>query len=234
MIKIKNNNRYNRYNKYSYINNNKYFINRRNYKELLLIDLALAIVAVALFIVSTIMISNIQRLNKRVNLLNAEVNLLSDEYVVLSRDVQDTRTELINLENDTVRISTIEEILEEETSNRWNIKLTEEERELLAKIVYLEAGNQSQEGQMAVVEVIFNRMIDENYQGTLEEVLSTPGQFSTWENRHISNPTEEIYESIDMVLNGQSDILSYEVLYFATTANGRTIVKEIEDHVFCK
>ena len=49
---------------------------------------------------------------------------------------------------------------QEETinTNRWNISLTQEDIDLLAKIVWLEARGEPVEGQKAVVEVVFNRM----------------------------------------------------------------------------
>ena len=40
-----------------------------------------------------------------------------------------------------------------------NIEMTEEELNELAAVVFLEAGNQSAEGQQAVVEVVFNRVL---------------------------------------------------------------------------
>ena len=45
-------------------------------------------------------------------------------------------------------------------SNRWGISLSSDERDLLAKIVWLEARGEGQIGQEAVIEIIFNRMVD--------------------------------------------------------------------------
>ena len=63
--------------------------------------------------------------------------------------------------------------------NRWNITLTQEEIDLLAKIVWLESQGEPTEGQEAVVEVVFNRMASEKYPDTLYDVLSqgNPTQF---------------------------------------------------------
>ena len=56
----------------------------------------------------------------------------------------------------------------------------EEERaeELLASIIFCEAGNQSFTGQVAVGAVVLNRMANEAYPDTMEEVIYQPGQFS--------------------------------------------------------
>ena len=92
--------------------------------------------------------------------------------------------------------------------NRWNITLTQEEIDLLAKIVWLESQGEPTEGQEAVVEVVFNRMASEKYPDTLYDVLSqgNPTQFCSWKNRERANPTEKEYTSIHEVLNGNTHI----------------------------
>lgn len=62
--------------------------------------------------------------------------------------------------------------------------LTEEEIDLICRIVVLEAGNQSIEGQRAAIEVILNRIMSEYYPNTAYEVLSAEGQFTTWGARN--------------------------------------------------
>ena len=129
-----------------------------------------------------------------------------------------------------------ETVIEEQPTNRWEITLTEEEIDLLARIVMLEAGGESDWGKDAVVEVIFNRMYDEDFPNTLEGVLSQKGQFATWKNRNISaaTPTEEVYESIYCVLSGQTDVLPFETVYFSRGGEpGKEIQIVIENHVFC-
>ena len=50
--------------------------------------------------------------------------------------------------------------------NKWNINLTDDEKYLLARIVYFEARGESIEGQEAVVEVIFNRIKSNEFPNT--------------------------------------------------------------------
>lgn len=52
-----------------------------------------------------------------------------------------------------------------------NIEMTDEELAELAAVVFLEAGNQSAEGQQAVVEVVFNRVLHSAFPGTVHDVL---------------------------------------------------------------
>ena len=124
---------------------------------------------------------------------------------------------------------------DESQLNRWGITLTDDEIELLARIVMLEAGGEPDWGKDAVVEVIFNRIYDEDYPDTLEGVLSQKGQFTTWKNRNIeaATPTEEVYESIYYVLNGYTNVFPYETVYFGLTAQNDNVQLTIENHVFC-
>lgn len=119
--------------------------------------------------------------------------------------------------------------------NRWGIELNEEEIDLLAKIVYLEARGECVEGQEAVVEVVFNRMASDLYPDTLYEVLSqtNPVQFTSWKNRDKAEPTEKEYQSIDNVLNGNTNLLRDDTLYFSTFMMTSNLDVQIENHYFC-
>ena len=77
--------------------------------------------------------------------------------------------------------------------------LTEDEKYLIYQITYLEAGNQSLEGQRAVIEVILNRLLSEQYPDTIYDVLSQPGQFVTWKNRNLKSHNEEQVAALQLV-----------------------------------
>lgn len=119
--------------------------------------------------------------------------------------------------------------------NRWNIVLTEEEIDLLACILWLEARGESVEGQEAVVEVIFNRMASERFPDSLYEVLSqkNPVQFCTWKNRESARPTEKEFQSIAYVLDGNTNILRNDTIYFSTKPLTRNLDVVIGGHCFC-
>ncbi len=119
--------------------------------------------------------------------------------------------------------------------NRWNISLTAEEIDLLAKIVWLESCGEPCEGQEAVVEVIFNRMVSDKYPDTLYDVLSqkNPVQFSSWKSRDSAKPTEKEYRSIENVLNGNTTILRNDTLYFSTEPLTSRLDVRIGGHSFC-
>ena len=142
---------------------------------------------------------------------------------------------LYNEESETVEAEVVEEIEEETCKNRWGIQLTEEEIDLLAKILWVEARGESELGQEAVVEVIFNRIVSEEFPDTLYDVLSqkNPTQFASWKLRDKAEPTEKEYASIHAVLEGETSVLKEETIYFATKKLTRNLDVEIGGHYFC-
>lgn len=119
--------------------------------------------------------------------------------------------------------------------NRWGISLTQQEIDLLARIVWLEAGGEPVEGQEAVVEVIFNRIASDLYPDTLYDVLSqkNPVQFCSWKSRESAKPTEKEYRSIEQVLSGNTSILRNDTLYFSRKALTPRLDQRIGGHSFC-
>lgn len=121
------------------------------------------------------------------------------------------------------------------SSNRWGITITPEEREILARIVELECGAEPDIGQQAVIEVVLNRVVDPSYPNTVVGVLSQRRQFSTWKNVNSrrATPTAKDYANIDAVLNGQSNILPFNTVYFSRGAQNKRVQIRIGGHVFC-
>lgn len=110
--------------------------------------------------------------------------------------------------------------------NRWGIALSAEETDLLADIVFLEAGIDSLVGKEAVVETIFNRVNSDSFPGDLYSVLSQKGQFSTWPLLDRAAPGSEEYQAIHDVVYGATYILDPEYVYFSRRkANGYDFIK---------
>lgn len=112
--------------------------------------------------------------------------------------------------------------------------LTDNEKELIARITFREAGNQSEEGQRAVVEVILNRLNSEKWPNTVEGVLSQNRQFSTWagRNRVSEENVDNMLYIIDKV-STEDPVLTEEYVYFNSLKNPtmRDRIK-IQDHWF--
>ena len=108
--------------------------------------------------------------------------------------------------------------------------LTDNEKYLIYQITYLEAGNQSMEGQRAVIEVILNRVLSDKYPDTVEGVLSQSGQFVTWKNRNAKSHNEEQEEALELVFTEQPVLtLDYMMFSMGQLSWGRNYVK-IGDH----
>lgn len=98
-----------------------------------------------------------------------------------------------------------------------SISMTEEEERLLTAIVWGEANNQDMTGQMAVVEVIFNRVLSDRWPNTVYGVLSQAGQFATWKSRNAIRATEMQSDAIAAVMAETYTVLpDTEYVFFAT------------------
>lgn len=113
------------------------------------------------------------------------------------------------------------------------ITVSEDDAVLLEQIIWAEANNQDFKGQKACCEVIFNRVLSDEWPDTIYDVLSQKGQFVTWKSRGKAKPTEVQSDVISEVLRETETVLpDTSYVYFDTKGvNGRDHVK-IQDHVF--
>ena len=114
------------------------------------------------------------------------------------------------------------------------IQLSQEEEELLAKVIWAEARGESLEGQQAVAEVVMNRMVSEKFGGSLRNVVYAAGQFHGVSSSQFrkADPGQAQYQAIARALHGPN-ILPMDVLYFGTVPRNRNIWGDIGGHVFC-
>ena len=177
---------------------------------------------------------SLQYMQEQIMTTQENYTILYNEHQSLSKELQNLKDAYDDLYEVTLSLQE-SQIVAKSTSNRWGITLTDEEIELLARIVMLEAGGEQVLGQEAVVEVIFNRIYREDFPDTLYDVLSQKRQFATWKNRNIkaATPTDEVYASIKNVLSGETHILPYETVYFGLAAENSKKQTVIGNHVFC-
>lgn len=100
-----------------------------------------------------------------------------------------------------------------EVDPQYIYNVAPEERELIARIVYREANTESLKCQKAVASVIINRWQNGTWGDNIEDVIYSPGQFSTASLVDTTTPTNENYEAVDHVLRYGCTIPSY-VMYF--------------------
>ena len=118
------------------------------------------------------------------------------------------------------------------------IDMTDEELEELAEILFLEAGNQSAEGQQAVVEVVFNRVLHSGFPDTVHDVLhqgegTDVPQFSTISLLGTVTPTQAQYDAINEALYGDT-LTDPDVVFFSRGGENDRVWRKIGDHVFCR
>ena len=193
--------------------------------------------ALALVLCLTVTSNQLGDKQSTLGLSNAQVSFTTETESVVTFDRNELRVvTLYNEESESIAKVAADEVINGETKeNRWGIQLTEEEMELLAKILWVEARGESEDGQKAVVEVIFNRMVSEEFPNTLYDVLSqkNPTQFASWKLRHTAEPTENEYAVINAVLAGETSVVSEDTLYFATKKLTRNLDVKIGGHYFC-
>lgn len=125
------------------------------------------------------------------------------------------------------------ELPELESAGRYGaICLTDDEKDKLAQIIWLEARGEPFEGQQAVAEVVFNRMLSPAFPDTLDEVIYQEGQFSTANNIQSAEPTETQYIAINTALSGPN-IVPLEVVFFSQKGENDNVWGIIGGHVFC-
>lgn len=110
-------------------------------------------------------------------------------------------------------------------------EITAEERELLARVVYAESNTESLEGQIAVAQVVLNRVRSESFPDTVSEVIYQERQFSTASILGRVTPNETNYEAVDAAF--ETEVVPYEVLYFSRGAENDRVWGQIGAHVFC-
>jgi hypothetical protein len=91
--------------------------------------------------------------------------------------------------------------------------ITEEERDLMAKIVYLEARGCGSQCQQAVASVILNRLAAGHWGDSIEEVIYFPNAFSPSNMTEECVPDQDAYNAVDFVMVYGPTVPNY-VMYF--------------------
>ena len=106
------------------------------------------------------------------------------------------------------------------------------DKELLASLIFCEAGNQPYEGQVAVGAVVMNRVKSSSYPDTISDVIYQSGQFTPamtgWLDsvRASSGYTESAMQAAEDALAGSNPV--GDCLYFSTGGWGM----QFGDHFF--
>lgn len=113
-----------------------------------------------------------------------------------------------------------------------DIRLTYEEIQLLARMVWVEARGESEEGQQAVAEVVLNRLASGRFPNTLKDVIYADNQFRSVDYLEDAEPAQAQYEAIEHAIYGPY-VLPEDVVHFATYATNKNVWGQIGGHIFC-
>ena len=105
---------------------------------------------------------------------------------------------------------------------------TDNDLYVLSHIISAEAGNCSEDMMLSVGSVVLNRVADDRFPDTIEEVVFQPGQYSpTWNGAYYEEPTEEACEVAKTLLEEGSTIDS-SVVWQSNFPQGNGIYDIIE------
>ena len=124
-----------------------------------------------------------------------------------------------------------------DTQEQINEEIYEGELQLLACLVYAEAGNQDMNGKKLVADVVLNRVDDPRFPGTITDVIYQPMQFSCVNDGGLDkaffNVTDKCFTAVSEEVQNRANS---EILYFTAGGYGKYGVPDFQygDHWFCK
>ena len=167
-----------------------------------------------------------------------EIERNSEQFVKETAQEFETETETQTEPSDSIEEETQTEpsdSIEEETQTELEAetKYTEDDFELLARVIEAEAGGESDYHKLCVGTVVMNRVNSDKYPDTIEGVIYQPGQYQCVTNSHINKePSESSYEAAESILDGRRMFRS-SVVYQAEFIQGK-VVEKVGNTYFCE
>jgi hypothetical protein len=197
-------------------------------------DLALAALAIAIFIGTHAIVDALDR-------QEAQVEKPEPVYVVEVSEPVDMPSPVepkVDVVMAVAEIATVPEVVEQTYS--------EEELEMLALVIYQEAGGDacSDETRLMVGNVVLNRVADDRFPDTIEEVLLQERQYGrlhwtglVWPERASqsveAHAVQRAYDCAERVLEGER-LLPEDVIWQAEFVQGTEVVAQQDGFYFCR
>ena len=175
---------------------------------------------------------------------SGSINATSGE-IAQAQAAADTLGDQLDAQN--AQISVLEAQLAEERrleaaskASVWRdisqVTFADGDRELLAELIYCEAGNQPYEGQLAVGAVVINRVLSGAFPGTVVGVIYQNNQFAPVSDGHLAlalaeqRATAACYQAADAAMSGQTNVA--DCIFFRTPIPQVTPRYTIGAHIF--
>lgn len=113
------------------------------------------------------------------------------------------------------------------------MELSQEDKDLIARLVCAEGESEPFEGQQGIAEVILNRMAADNFPSTAKGVIFAEGQFLAANSLYLMEPTHTQYEAVERAFHGPY-VLEGDVVFFSQYAVNDNVYDTIGSHVFCR
>lgn len=111
--------------------------------------------------------------------------------------------------------------------------IDESELESLARIIMGEGEGCSWEFKVATGSVILNRVADDRFPGTIDDVIWQEGQWApTWDGRYWLEPNQESWNAAEYVLTYGSQLPS-DVVWESAIMQGKYVYDYLEGIYFC-
>lgn len=124
--------------------------------------------------------------------------LLKDDVVI----------EIVEVKGDSIKTNSVKNI----KSTTEYMGFTQEEIDLLARVVMSEASIEPYECKVAVAKTVLNRVVSEHYPDSVAEVVNAPYQFSTADN---GTPNAECYKAVFNAID-YPNCFPNDMVYFRT------------------
>lgn len=147
----------------------------------------------------------------------------------------------MSISQGTSNITTQPTVPPQQIASEWRapMSFTEEEIREMACVLTLECGNQCYEGQLAIANLIINRILSGRWGNTVHDVLYAENQFSVvyttaYANCMVNGPQESCVQAVRDAASGNNNIgsyLSYRALW-SVSPSDYTDYTIIQDHLF--
>lgn len=127
-----------------------------------------------------------------------------------------------------VELVEVQECIKPQQETESSEIYSENDKILMARVVFAEARGECDEGQQAVVQVIMNRVNSTVYPDAISEVIQQPGQFVIG-----SRYTDKEMRNVEYVLENGYD-LPNDVMYFGTWQFRQGEAVKIGNHYFMR
>ena len=149
-------------------------------------------------------------------------------------EITASETAVVEEVTEEVTESVTKEPIIEESTELVEVSIMPEwsEYELMARCVWAEARGESYAGQVAVAEVILNRVKHHDFPDSVYDVIYECGQFACTPYLGQATPTAEQYQAVEDAMSGRGVLDNPNCVYFSVGSSCGTYYTTIGNHVF--